>query len=87
MDQQEIIVYPNPNAGVFYLKINSLLKLENAELKIIDSNGSELVKQNIEINNGITNFYLEDFSLVTGIYFLKVTHENYTYPVKKISVN
>jgi hypothetical protein len=87
MDQQEIIVYPNPNAGVFYLKINSLLKLENAELKIIDSNGSELVKQNIEINNGITNFYLEDFSLVTGIYFLKVTHENYNYPVKKISVN
>jgi hypothetical protein len=87
MDQQEILVYPNPNAGVFYVKIYSLLKLENAELKIIDSNGSEILKQKIEINNGTTNFYLEDFTLVKGIYFLKVTHESYNYPVKKISVN
>ncbi len=87
MDQHEIFVYPNPNAGVFYLKINSLLKLENAELKIIDSKGSEIMKQKIEINSGTTNFYLEDFSLVKGIYFLEVSHENYNYPVKKISVN
>jgi hypothetical protein len=87
MDQQEIIVYPNPNAGVFYLKINSLLKLENAELKIIDSKGSEIMKQKIEINSGTTNIYVENISLLKGIYFLKVTHENYTYPIKKISVN
>jgi hypothetical protein len=87
MDQQEIIVYPNPNAGVFYLKINSLLKLENAELKIIDSKGSEIMKQRIEINSGATNIYVENISLLKGIYFLKVTHENYTYPIKKISVN
>ena len=87
MDQQEIMVYPNPNAGVFYLKINSLLKLENAELNIIDSKGSEIMKQKIEINSGTTNFYVEDFSLVKGIYFLKISHENYTYPMKKIAVN
>ena len=87
MHQQEIIVYPNPNAGVFYLKINSLLKLENAELKIIDSKGSEIMKQKIEINSGTTNIYVEDFSLVKGIYFLKVSHEYYNYPLKKIAVN
>lgn len=87
LDQQEIIVYPNPNAGVFYLKINSLLKLENAELNIIDSKGSEIMKQKIEINSGTTNIYVENISLLKGIYFLKVTHENYTYPIKKISVN
>ncbi len=81
------MVYPNPNAGVFYLKINSLLKLENAELNIIDSKGSEIMKQKIEINSGTTNFYVEDFSLVKGIYFLKISHENYTYPMKKIAVN
>jgi hypothetical protein len=45
------------------------------------------MKQKIEINSGTTNIYVEDFSLVKGIYFLKVSHEHYPYPVKKISVN
>jgi hypothetical protein len=45
------------------------------------------MKQRIEINSGATNIYVENISLLKGIYFLKVTHENYTYPIKKISVN
>ena len=84
---QEIIVYPNPNAGVFYVKITSLLKLENATLTIRNLQGSEIIKQNIEINNGTTNFYIENYSMLKGMYFLQITHENSKYPVEKILIN
>lgn len=87
MDQQEIVVFPNPNAGVFYVRITSLLKLENATLSLRNLQGKEIIKQKIEINGGTTNFYIEDFSLVKGIYFLQVSHENYIYPVIKILIN
>ena len=87
MDQQEIIIYPNPNAGVFYVKITSMLKLKNATLTVCNIQGKEIIKQKIEINNGENNFYIENISLLKGIYFLQVTHENYNYPLKKMLVN
>jgi hypothetical protein len=87
INPNEIDIYPNPNTGVFYITIRSFLKLENAELKIFDIQGSEILNQKIDINSGTTNYYFEDFPQKYGMYILKVTHEYKNYPVKKMLVN
>ena len=78
-----IIIYPNPNNGVFTIEL-SALSIENKETKIyiynvlgeivFEKNSISNTKQNVDINN-----------LVNGTYFIKLIWDT-GYATKKISI-
>ena len=69
----EIIIYPNPSEGIFFIKGNP--NLMNAELKIYDSHGSAVFLKNMESNSNKINLS----HLSSGLYFLEIINKGKTH--------
>jgi hypothetical protein len=69
----QVNIYPNPFRTSATIIINSVFKLENAELKIYDLFGQE-IKRFINISR--QNFTIEKGNLTNGIYFYKLIQDN-----------
>ena len=67
---ENVVVYPNPSAQVVNVKINPALKINNAELKIMDYTGKA-----VKIISGINSndIIFERNELANGIYFYQLT--------------
>jgi uncharacterized protein (TIGR02145 family) len=77
-------VYPNP------MNVNCLVEFEaassgNASLELFDVTGRRIVKQNSMLSVGIHSYTLSGIS--SGIYFLKITSETYSYSTKLVNLN
>jgi ELWxxDGT repeat protein len=72
----DIIIYPNPSKGIFYIKPNIETKIEN--IQIVDLNGK------IVDYKFFDNEYMDCSNLSKGIYILKIITKEKTYNKKII---
>jgi len=66
-----LILYPNPANRILNLAFNTQGKTLNAEIKIADITGKELIKMNSELK-GNKMLPIDISSLSTGIYFISI---------------
>jgi len=64
-------IYPNPYKGIFNVKIENIQPV-NAELKIFNSIGLQLLNEQIHEANGVYNGQFDLSAFPTGIYFLHI---------------
>lgn len=82
----QVSVYPNPSTGNFTLKFLNDYN-QNVSISIYDMTGKEV--KNLGSNTyeqGINSVSVENINLIKGIYFVKLTAENYSTSIK-ISIN
>ncbi len=76
----EVMIYPNPNNGTFYL--NSALLRQAAEVQVYDLSGRVLYRQQVNNPSGVLQISLEK---AQGLYFVRIqTHKQVL--VKKVVV-
>jgi subtilisin family serine protease len=83
----KILLYPNPNRGIFELSINNFVEFQNKTVRIdvIDINGRIIHEENvITDNNNIFNIPLNVSSITNGLYFVKVSSGEYIETLKFI---
>lgn len=68
----QVSVYPNPNNGTFTLEYTGAQEL--SEIQIVDTMGK--IVQNIVVDDFTTPQEIQTYSLVSGIYFLKISTQN-----------
>jgi len=76
MSLGDISVYPNPNNGVFTLKIDQ--KYQNAEVAIIDFFGRLLSTETISNSQSAIEKSFDLSAYGAGIYFLRITQDNHS---------
>jgi endoglucanase len=71
MEDDDIIIYPNPGKGIFNVEIN-ISKKESAEIKILNNLGKVIISQELKCNPGsyITGFDLSGYP--SGIYYMQI---------------
>lgn len=62
---------PNPNQGAFNLQVVGSYN-GNAELKVINAMGQIIDQRMFNLHNGINHFYVENSSLVKGVYYVQL---------------
>jgi len=73
--QQNILVYPNPNKGVFSIQASGDGSL--AEIKVTDITGKQVYRSQIETKNGNNTIHLAP-SLKSGLYIVNYTMNGQT---------
>src|SRR5690554_1386976 len=83
-NENSISVYPNPNEGVFSVRINSSQEINNAALVLVDMTGKVVSSQVIQIPKGVSQISIKESAyLNTGTYMLKMLNEGvYFVPIK-----
>ena len=77
-------VYPNPNTGIFILKIkNGNASFEKIKIVIIDAMGKEIYRSDF---NHFSSTFIDISNQITGIYYLKMTTEKGTETMKIIKL-
>jgi uncharacterized membrane protein len=69
-----IIIYPNPASGKFFLKMNQGFR--NGQLRVIDAAGNVVYVRTLESVIPEQTIDLDASSWTTGIYFVSLTSEN-----------
>jgi len=67
--RSDLIIYPNPFSSSTTIVLNSELRIQNAELKLYDTFGREILVSRLQFPISL----LERNNLKRGIYFYKVT--------------
>lgn len=78
---EDIIIYPNPSAGIFKLRTNSIIG--DSEITIFNAVGSILSVNDKYINKGVTMLDLNQLN--TGIYFVQIKSDEYSL-IKKVVI-
>jgi type IX secretion system substrate protein len=65
-----VIVYPNPTATSFTIKLNNFNTTDNALLRLVDMQGREVLKRDIKTARSITINTTE--GIRKGTYFIQV---------------
>ncbi len=76
ISKDNIVIFPNPNNGVFTIKgnLNSTAD-KNVSFEIIDMLGQSVYNKNVVIEKGSINTQILLPSITTGVYFLKIGSE------------
>ena len=82
---QEIIIYPNPNKGIFIIEIKNNMFCD-VILIIRDNLGREIKKQVFNKNTNFFNKKINIQNVVSGFYFVEIIFNNKQRYVKKIIV-
>ncbi len=86
-EKSNLVLYPNPNNGVFELSLNNITEFKNKEvlITVLDINGRVIFEKDVVTdNNDLFNVSLTINSLTQGVYFVKVSVPNYFETVKFI---
>lgn len=80
----DAVIYPNPNTGTFFVKLDGTYDKENTAIEIMDGRGLLLHKENIgKTQNEFTEVDMKMYA--NGVYLLRITSgENSVY--RKISL-
>ncbi|HKR05565.1 MAG TPA: exo-alpha-sialidase [Bacteroidia bacterium] len=70
---QQISIYPNPNNGTFYFSTNKSINSGNIKTTLYNLSGKIIFEKKVNVNDRIKISNTDD-----GIYFLRITSENYT---------
>jgi len=68
-----ILVYPNPNEGIFYIELPSMPS-ELIEIKIFDLQAKLIQKKSLKIDNKVIQIDMSEFN--NGIYFIELIIDN-----------
>ena len=71
----EIVIYPNPNSGIF--TITAPLITSEASVQIFNSLGQQIYTQQLNTLNGKINELITLNNLSLGLYFIRITQENF----------
>ena len=71
----DILIYPNPNNGVFNLTINSDIK-GKMDIRIFDFTGKELKRIELAKDIYMLSFLIELTDAAIGTYFIEVRNDN-----------
>ena len=72
---QTVEVTPNPNFGAFNISINSF-ENDYANLKLVSSQGKIILHKELDILPGENTYYIDLFSLYSGIYTLVIEFDD-----------
>lgn len=77
--------FPNPSSGSFQVVLNNKNMIGNGKIEIQDSKGSIVLEKEIEIKGGINLYNLDMLNIVSGVYYIKVTSNEFsTNTIKQI---
>lgn len=74
IEDQNIIIYPNPNSGLMFIKFR--LPLEYVEIKAYNLIGQEVINQKFEKIDGESTISLNTQDLVPGIFSMRIKSDN-----------
>lgn len=83
----KVLLYPNPNKGVFEIAINDVTQFQNKNIAItiFDVNGRVIYNENVDTNvNSGNSIPLNVPTISSGIYFVKLTSNDYEETLKFI---
>jgi hypothetical protein len=76
-ERVNVMLYPNPNKGIFKLLINSTFNRDEIiDVSIYDILGQTINYKKLDNNTGAKLFEIETETLYEGIYFIKLTQNN-----------
>ena len=82
-----LTVYPNPSSTNFFVDFNSEDIEGKGELTIVDARGVVVYSKNVLVEKG-SNFYsIDELKVQPGIYYVKLTGENFSTKVVKQTIN
>ncbi len=70
-DEVKLILYPNPNNGVFTIEGNYFTE-DAVRIKIYNVAGNIVINRNIESNNGVISQQIDLSTMAKGIYLLRI---------------
>ena len=74
INNNELVIYPNPNNGVFNFEYaNDKLLNDKVSVEIFDMQGRIVLNEIFIANNGVVNGTINS-DLIAGVYFLKINH-------------
>lgn len=79
LNEENILLSPNPNNGTFTLSFKDITASE-LNIQLIDITGKILDVRNINARNGYEEYYKLD--LISGLYFLRITDGNQVKAIK-----
>lgn len=71
-----LIVYPNPNNGIFTVAVNTSEELGEATISISDVSGKIVASRNLNILSGTNTLHFESNNLTPGTYIVSVHSKN-----------
>jgi hypothetical protein len=78
--------YPNPTTGAFQVVLNNTELLGASVLNILDTKGSSILHNAVDVKVGINLFSVEDLQLAPGIYYISITNGDNSTEVIKQSI-
>jgi hypothetical protein len=72
----DINVYPNPFDDIINLQVNTQFPEESIKYAIYDVLGRKIISKTIENPSTVNSITISGKQLVTGIYFVKISHNN-----------
>ena len=70
--------FPNPSSESFQVALNNKNMIGNGKIEIQDSKGSIVLEKEIEIKGGINLYNLDVLNIVSGVYYIKVTSNEFS---------
>jgi len=70
--------FPNPSSESFQVVLNNKNMIGNGKIEIQDSKGSVVLEKEIEIKGGINLYNLDMLNIVSGVYYIKVTSNEFS---------
>ncbi len=81
--EDEMIIFPNPNEGDFTVEITSAEKLFDQEIQIIDLAGKIVERRLIQVQEGVNQVMFSHQDLQSGTYLIRLTGNQFK-PVKVV---
>ena len=70
--------FPNPSSESFQVVLNNKNMIGNGKIEIQDSKGSIVLEKEIEIKGGINLYNPDMLNIVLGVYYIKVTSNEFS---------
>jgi hypothetical protein len=64
--------FPNPSSGMFQVVLNNKNMIGDGIIEIKDTKGAKVFEKEIKINQGINLYDIDNKSLISGIYYVRI---------------
>jgi len=64
--------FPNPSSGMFQVVLNNKNMIGDGTIEIKDTKGAKVFEKEIKINQGINLYDIDNKSLISGIYYVRI---------------
>ena len=79
-------VFPNPSSSKAFINVTALVDVNAASISVINALGSIVLSKTIELSIGKNTIDLDFQSLISGLYFVTISNNNYKI-TKKFTIN